>query len=557
MFRLRPDEDIEPMRRYLYILLFGIVLVAPFVLRAVMLTGQASAASEGDAFRLIVVTPHNQDIRREFARAFSEWHERTYRQAVEIDYRVPGGTNDIKRQLENTYRGHRDAGGALRPDSYIGIDVVWGGGDYFFDNELKPLGVLQPLRLDPRTLAAAFPQPTLAGVKLYDHAIDPATGAVLPPRWVGVCLSSFGIVYNADLLDTLGLTYPQSWDDLADPRLAGMLALADPLRSGSAAVAFNMVLQRAMADAEAEFVGQERLARLATVDFDDLATREDLAEVAALRREHEALKREYEAALAQGWKRGMGRLLLIAANARYFTDSASHVPQDVGNGQAAAGMAIDFYGRVLEEAVGPRRCKFVSPRAATAITPDPVAVLHGVSGERLRIATRFVEFLLTPEGQRLWILRPGSEGGPASRALRRPPIRRDLYDGPRHQWTDDVNPFAEAGGFNARPEWAATLTETRMIWGAAWMDSRSSLTSAYHQIQDVRDPAARAQLLERLSNLPIKRQDVEQLRKVRKEIDAERVEEWKAAQRIGWAKKFRDHYRAVERMAALAAAEGS
>ena len=45
----------------------------------------------------------------------------------------------------------------------------------------------------------------------------------------------------------------------------------------------------------------------------------------------------------------MGELLLIAANGRYFTDSAPQVPNDVGNGDAAAGIAIDFYGRVYQE----------------------------------------------------------------------------------------------------------------------------------------------------------------------------------------------------------------
>ena len=34
----------------------------------------------------------------------------------------------------------------------------------------------------------------------------------------------------------------------------------------------------------------------------------------------------YQAAIAAGWHRGMGQLLLIAANARYFTDNATATP---------------------------------------------------------------------------------------------------------------------------------------------------------------------------------------------------------------------------------------
>ena len=65
--------------------------------------------------------------------------------------------------------------------------------------------------------------------------------------------------------------------------------------------------------------------------------------------------------------------------------------------------------------------------------------------------TRFVEFLLSPEGQRLWILRAGQPGGPVERALRRPPVRQDLY-ADRTGWSDDVNPFAESRGFNQRAD---------------------------------------------------------------------------------------------------------
>ena len=54
---------------------------------------------------------------------------------------------------------------------------------------------------------------------------------------------------------------------------------------------------------------------------------------------------EYQIAISDGWHRGMSELLKIAANARYFTDSSSIVPNDVSRGEAAAGMAIDFYAR--------------------------------------------------------------------------------------------------------------------------------------------------------------------------------------------------------------------
>src|SRR4051812_36960080 len=181
------------MRRYVYILLFLVALATPFLLRRAVTRAQPSTPNQGDAARLVVVTPHNQDIRREFAQAFSDWHQRRFGKPVVIDYRVPGGTNDIRRQLEHHYRGYQNAGREPAP----AFDVAWGGGDYFFAVELQPrdgLQILQPMDLDPKLLAEAFPQPTLAGVKLYDQPKAEAGKPAPGPKWVGTCLSSFGIV---------------------------------------------------------------------------------------------------------------------------------------------------------------------------------------------------------------------------------------------------------------------------------------------------------------------------------------------------------------------------
>lgn len=553
MRRLEPPaRDFSPrlslqqsfLKPYTFIVLFLLVLAAPFALRAVLTTGAASSTS-GASARLVVITPHNQDIRREFARAFSEWHLKKYGQAVSIDYRTQGATNDIKRQLADTYNLYRDKAGNLFPPEqvHVDLDVVWGGGDYFFDQELKrlfrnhaeqPVSVLQPMHLDPALLNDAFPQPRLAGVKLYDLEKDAADNPA--PQWVGVCLSSFGIVYNAELYARLGLAEPRMWSDLTNPKLNGLVALADPTRSGSAGVAYQMVVQRAMADAEEIYLkGLPRGAdgKPPPIDKKDPA---------------------YQAAIANGWHNGMGQLTLIAANARYFTDSAPLVPSDVGDGQAAAGMAIDFYGRVYQESVGPRRCRFVSPVAATAITPDPVAILYGVQGKQLELAMHFVEFLLTRRAQELWITRPGFPDGPAQRALRREPIRADLY-GPgadRSHWSDpEVNPFAEAGSFNQRGEWMALYTDTRPIWAAAWIDAREPLKAAYDAVLAVSDDARRAELLRELADVPLKMQDVRQ--QMEQRLSVERgggdLDEWQARRRMDWARTFAAHYNRVRQQA--------
>jgi len=110
----------------------------------------------------------------------------------------------------------------------------------------------------------------------------------------------------------------------------------------------------------------------------------------------------------------MSDLVKIAANARYFTDTSTLVPMDVARGEAAAGVAIDFYARVTAETTGDDRIRYFSPIGATAITPDPLAVLAGVKGRDLELSRHFVEFMLSQEGQRLWI----PEGRRARRADR-------------------------------------------------------------------------------------------------------------------------------------------
>jgi spermidine/putrescine-binding protein len=251
---------------------------------------------------------------------------------------------------------------------------------------------------------------------------------------------------------------------------------------------------------------------------------------------------DYRRAMEAGWQAGMAELVKIAANARYFTDSSTLVPMDVSRGETAAGIAIDFYAQVTEESVGSGRMRYIAPIGATAITPDPVAVLAGASGRKLELAQHFIEFLLSPQGQRLWILKPGTPGGPLERSLRRPPIRQDVY-ADRTGWVDGTDPFTSAAGFNERGEWMALFDDTRPMWVAAWIDSREELQDAYRKVLAVPEINRRAALIDTLAYLPIKMADVEAMK-----AEAARVPDvsyWRAKKQIEWAETFRRHYRQV------------
>ncbi len=446
------------MSRYLFPILFVLVLLLPFALRLGVAGPDDGTVADRDAAKLVVLTPHNPDIKTEFARAFSAWHLEKFGYDVRLDYRNIGGTNDIVKALGTFYGKLRDSNdGELPPvDEVEAVQyhIVWGGGDFVFNSELEEgAGALQAVELPDELIQAAFPEPRLAGVRLYDQDEDGT-------HWYGVCLSSFGIVYSPFFYDRLGIEPPETWADLTRPELHERIVLADPSKSGSAAVAYMMIVQRAMADAEEAFFAEG----------------------------NDAESPGYDETIDDGWYRGMSDLLLIAANARYFTDSASAVPTDVSHANAAAGTAIDFYGRVEEETVGRDRITYVAPPAATAITPDPVAVCYGTKGDDLLHATRFIEFLLSPEGQLLWQKTPGSPFGPRERALRRTPIRQDVF-ADRSEWTDDVNPFDEAGGFNQRGAWMSGFSETRAVWRASWIDAGTELDAAYAAILAVDDVA--------------------------------------------------------------------
>jgi ABC-type glycerol-3-phosphate transport system substrate-binding protein len=242
---------------------------------------------------------------------------------------------------------------------------------------------------------------------------------------------------------------------------------------------------------------------------------------------------------------------MIGANARSFTDQSPAVPNDVASGDAAAGIAIDFYARSTEAIVGSNREKFIAPPAATAITPDPIAILYGTRGDQLELARHFIEFLLSPEGQKLWILKVGEPGGPRQRALGRPPIRPSVYTD-QTGWTDDANYFANVGGFNQRGEWMGMLTDMTTIWAASMIDSLDELRSAYHAVLDVSDQSRRAALLAELADLPITRPELNQFTSDRKAVEGDLSQDadlWKARQRMSWAAKFREHYHQVERKA--------
>jgi ABC-type glycerol-3-phosphate transport system substrate-binding protein len=192
----------------------------------------------------------------------------------------------------------------------------------------------------------------------------------------------------------------------------------------------------------------------------------------------------------------------IGANARYFTDSAGKVPIDVSMGDAAAGMAIDFYARYQAQVtggpLGEARMAFVTPVGGTSVSCDPVGLLRGAPNRE--IALRFIEFVLGEDGQRLWTYLPGTPGGPERYALRRLPVRRDFYPSVvpgieaaylrhRRYAADDlgspsIDPYQVAQHFTYYPRWTARhFGVQRQIIRAMALDSAEDLQAAWGQLR--------------------------------------------------------------------------
>jgi hypothetical protein len=127
------------------------------------------------------------------------------------------------------------------------------------------------------------------------------------------------------------------------------------------------------------------------------------------------------------------------ANASELRDVGSAPAEDVGSAQAVAGIVIDFFGRKEVARVGPALVSFIVPQGGSTIDTDPVAMLKGAPHAEL--AAHFIEFVISPDGQRLWTLRAGTPGGPEHHALGRMSILPALYTTDAANMLDPANPF--------------------------------------------------------------------------------------------------------------------
>jgi ABC-type Fe3+ transport system substrate-binding protein len=404
-----------------------------------LLLAPRRAATPGGA-RLIIITPHNEQIRYEYKRAFEAWHADRFGAPVHVEWSVPGGTSEILRMLRSQYAAAADAGDPLGGTA----DLMWGGGSWVHEQlRTNRIPITAAIDFDQGWLDSVYGDNRIGDGRLYDPH----------KHWFGTALAAFGIVYNRDVLAELGVGEPRTWADLADPRLAGWVAMADPAHSGSITTLFETILRQRGRD--------------------------------------------------EGWR----ILRRAGANARGFSASSLKSPVDVGLGDAAAGLCIDFYGRYQAQAIGAtggrRRIGYVDPAGETSIDADPISMLTGAP--RPDLARRFIEFCLSVPGQSLWqfaVSDATDDGlGPQRFALRRMPIVRSMYEQHFDRFTDRVDPYDLA---RASVDTGPNIRQhIDVLFGAMVVDNHDRLRAAWRAVNatDADDPR-RDRMLELFDAMP-------------------------------------------------------
>src|SRR5688500_18339370 len=82
------------------LLLLAAIIALPFALRP---RTESAATTDRNAPRLVIVTPHNEAIRYEFERAFSQYYQKHHGTPIKIEWRAVGGTTEIMRFLASEY----------------------------------------------------------------------------------------------------------------------------------------------------------------------------------------------------------------------------------------------------------------------------------------------------------------------------------------------------------------------------------------------------------------------------------------------------------------------
>jgi ABC-type Fe3+ transport system substrate-binding protein len=273
------------------------------------------------------------------------------------------------------------------------------------------------------------PADILAAIPAQLNGMD-----IIDPKheWFGAALSGFGIITNEQVRSAVGLPEAHTWSDLTDPQLRGWISASDPRASGSALAIYEIILQ------------------------------------------------------SYGWDKGWAILTEMSGNVRNFLSSSAASAVEVGMGDAAYGVAIDTYGQAQAGFYGSENVSFILPQSQTVITPDSIAILKNPPHPDM--ARHFLEFVLSRDGQLLWMLPKGSPGGATQNIINRMSVQPALYDELAGVTPILTNPFKMKSDFVYSEQLGSKRRAILSVLIAAWMiDTHDMLTAAWKALHS---PAA-------------------------------------------------------------------
>lgn len=256
--------------------------------------------------KLTVLTTYHEDVVSRYETAFEQAHP-------DIDLVV-------------IWKMPHDALPYLSLPQQSGVDVYWSASQHNFI-ALKQQGSWQKLGIDRSGLAD-----NLGAMPLVD-----SDGYFCVTEMAG-----YGFAVNPAYLQKHGLAQPKTWQDLADARYQGHLALPIPSRVGFAPMMIDSVLQQ------------------------------------------------------YGWEQGWALLSGIVANARMVESGATFITDIVGSGERGIAPSIDFFTASAIANGAPLRFIHSQP---TAYSPAHIAIAK--ASQHSDAARRFVGFILSETGQKL------------------------------------------------------------------------------------------------------------------------------------------------------------
>jgi hypothetical protein len=202
---------------------------------------------------------------------------------------------------------------------------------------------------------------------------------------------------------------------------------------------------------------------------------------------------------------------------------------------------------------GTSRLAYFTPVGGSSVGVDPIGLLRGAPNREA--AELFIEFVLSLEGQKLWDFKVGTPGGPVRYALRRPPVRKELYAPEWQQFRSDpkVDPYRDAADFIYHPEWTGPLFRTISFFvRVACLDSHDEQAAAWREMIAAGMPP---DALARFSDMSAINYEVARQQIAPVLSSANRIEEVRLARSLAAA--FRQQYAEAGAIARAARERGS